>query len=115
MAALPLSASGHWRLQSQIAHVDRPPPGEGRKPTGRRTRNSRRRPGVATPWKKTQPKKTPFSNRPIPYTFRTAVTDGDRIGEAGKIAARGSALQEGRPDAEEAVLTQFGEGVDLPR
>ena len=50
--------------------------GARRKPRRRRRRNSGRRPGVLTEVKKTHAKKTPFSNQPIPYTIRTALTRG---------------------------------------
>jgi hypothetical protein len=74
VAALALSASGHGRLPNQSAHVA--PAG------GPRLKKTQRKEDPETPeedvfsisLKKTQPKKTPFSDRRIYRTIGTALT-----------------------------------------
>ena len=52
----------------------RPPPGAGRKPNGKKTQQPAEEDKFPISLKKTQPKKTPFSNRPIHRTIGTALT-----------------------------------------
>jgi len=74
IAALPLSASGHGRLQNRDTHVALATGRRPKKTQEKKTENSGRRPAILRGLKKIQLKKTPFSDRPIYHTFRTALT-----------------------------------------
>jgi hypothetical protein len=52
-------------------------PCDRRKPSGKKKQNSRRRRVLVVEGKKTQPKKTPLSNRLIYRTIRTALAQGN--------------------------------------
>jgi len=80
MAALALSTPSHGRLQNRIAHVAPSPRWRTKKTQRKKTHQQRKKikkqpkkTRCSSPLKKTHPKKTALSNRPIHRTIRTAV------------------------------------------
>ena len=69
-----LPASGNGQLQNQLAHLAPPKAAPRRRPRRRRLTNSTRRCQLSVGSRKTHPKKTSLSDRPILLTFRTPVT-----------------------------------------